>query len=234
MPKLYQVILKGSYQNQLIINAPTFISSNETPATASAVGLARALGHPNTIPTAPQPDTFLEAFLAAQTTIYHLDEIMIRNLYDVNDFYTAALSGTGWAGDITVTDNGAISFLASKLQTNRVRQDIGRGSMALTPMSEQNYAADGSLIGGTLALLQAVCDRLNEPPSFTEGSDATDFIPCVISKEKRPVPNSNPVREAYYYYKDPLVQLDHVAVGVTWMVKDRATSQVSRKIGKGA
>ncbi len=234
MPKLYQVILKGSYQNQLIINAPTFITNNETPATASAVGLARALGHPNTVPTAPQPNTFLDAYLAAQTTIFQLEEILVRNLYDVHDFYTAALSGTGWKGDIAVTTNGAVSFMASKLQTNRVRQDIGRGSMALTPMTEENYAADGSLIGGTLALLQTVCDRLNEPPSFTEGADATDFIPCVISKEKRPVPNSNPVREAYYYYTDPAVQLEHVAVGVTWMVKDRVTSQVTRKIGKGA
>jgi len=231
---LYQVILKGSYQGQLVINAPSFITNNEAPETSTAFGLATGMGYIAVLPNEPQSDSFLEAYLGAQTDIFHLDEIMVRNLYDVNDFYTVALSGAGWNGTNPAGADGEVSFVASKLQTNRVRTDINRGSMALTPLTEESYSADGTVQAGGMAALQLVCDRLNEPISTADGEVTTDFIPAVISKEKRAVPGSSPVRYAYYFYETEAEQLEHVASGVTWNVKNRATSQVSRKIGKGA
>lgn len=231
---MFQVILKGLYQAQMIINGLGFVSANDDPATATAIGLTRALGYVPTVPNAPATDTFLEAYLAAQTDAFQLQEIMVRNLFGATDFYTAALSGTGWAGDIVAGADADMSFVAQKLQTNRVNQDIGRGSLALTPTTEESTTPDGFLNAPSIARLQLVCDRLNEPPSFTEAGSVTDFIPTVFQKERRPVPDSNPVRHAYYFYDDPADQLAHAAVGVTWFPKDRVSSQVSRRWGKGA
>nr|CRY95561.1 hypothetical protein [uncultured prokaryote] len=235
MAKLFQVILKGLYQGQQIINSLTFVSDNDNETTATGRGLAQALGYVPATPTTAANDRFFRAYLDAQTTAFQLEEVLSRNLFDVNDFYTVALSGTGWAGTQDASAQGSMSFVASKIMTNRVRQDIGRGSLALTPMVEINYLPDGTLVTGALAQLQAVCDELNQEPSWTDGTDTTQFIPAVFQKKEYDVPNSGtPPRTAYKFYPSPEEQLEHAAVGVTWNPKPRATSQTTRRIGKGA
>jgi len=235
MAQMYEVTLKGTYQQQQVINRLCFTSDVDTPSTTNAFALGRALGLLNVIVDGPLEDSVLEAYLACQTDLFQMDEILIRNLFNPTDFYTAALSGVTWRGSNPAGTAALMPFVASKLQTNRINTEIARGSLALTPFTEAAYDNSGVLNEGSLAVLQELCDRLNEPPSAAEDSDVTNFIPTVFQKEEYDVPDSGtPPRKAYRYYTDPAIQAEHSAVGVTWFPKNRATSQTSRRFGKGA
>lgn len=234
MPYLFELTIKGTYQNQLVMNRLNFITDNENAATANAVGLLEAAGLVPGAPTAPLTASMLHRYLQAQTDAYQMTELMARNIYDVTDFYTATVSGGGWNGEIVSGADGLMSFVAQKLRTNRVRTDIRRGTMALTPPTEEAVDAAGNLLVGQLTVLQALCTELNEPMAASEGAETTLFLPAVLKKQKYNVPDTIPQTEAYRYYPSASQQLANSAYPVVWEPVGVVTSQVSRRVGKGA
>lgn len=234
MAKMYEVTIEGRYLNQMIINRLGFVSSNDIAATATAFSLARALGIQAAVATGPLTSSVLHRYLQAQTNLYQATQLMVRNLFGPTDFWTASLSGTVWAGEAAAGVDGIMPFVAAKLRTNRVNQDIRRGTLALTALGEENYGADGVIAAGYLTVLNNLAIALNAPPTWTSGSDSTQFFPAVFQKQEYVVPNRTDGRTAWKYYADPAVQLEHTAFPVTWEPVGTLTSQVSRRIGKGA
>lgn len=235
MAKYFEATILGQKSGQLIVNRLNFTSSNETVETATSIGLLRALGYDPEETGSPIGATFLADFLAAQTTAYQIDEIIVRNLWSVTDFITQPVSGVGWQGAITVgSGDGLQTFIAAKLRTNRVRTDIRRGTLSLTGGTEEQTEGADVWTAGYLTLLSNVAARLNTPPSFTSGGASTQFLPSVFKKERYIVPDSDPVRFAYRYYTDFALFQANIASPVTWSAVERVTSQVSRKIGRGA
>lgn len=235
MATYFEVTILGTRASQQIVNRCNFTSSIDSVESTNAEALLTALGVPLPDVDAPTAGSFLARFLAAQTTAYQIDEILVRNLFSVTDFITQVLTGPDWAGSIVVAAGDALPvFVASKLKTNRVRTDVRRGTMALTGGTEEMVEGSDQWNSTYMTLLEAVATALNAPPTFVDGIFTTLYLPSVFGKERYPVPGSDPVRYAYRYYTDPTVFAAHAAVGVTWSASADVTSQVSRKLGRGS
>jgi hypothetical protein len=235
MAKYFEATILGQKNSQLVVNRLNFTSNNETVETANANGLLQALGYQPGTPVEPLDESFLARLLAAQTVAYQIDEIIVRNLWSVTDFITQPVSDSGWAGTIAVPAGDAIpTFVAAKLRTNRVRTDVRRGTLSLTGGTEEQTEGADVWTSGYMTLLTAVATALNAPPTFTSGGASTQFLPSVFKKERYIVPDSDPVRFAYRYYTDFALFQANIASPVTWSAVERVTSQVSRKIGRGA
>ena len=235
MARYFEVTLLGALGSEQIINRMNFTETGVSVGTNAALPLLVALGKELDEESLPSSGSFLDRFLAAQQSNYSLREIIVRNLFSVVDFITQPLAGAGWQGKIVMGPGlGALTFAAAKLRTNRTRTDVRRGTLALTPGPEDAQEGANVWTIAHLAKLQEVCDALNQPPNATISGDTFTFLPSVFGKEKYVVPNSSPARYAYRYYKDidefPL----HAAVDVTWSPVPQITSQVTRKIGRGA
>lgn len=235
MAKYFEVTIIGQKTGQQVINRLNFTSNNETVETANSVGLIQALGYqPGTV-VEPAEESFLARFLAAQTTGYQIDELIVRNLWSVTDFVTQPVSGGGWQGTIAVASGDAIpTFVSSKLRTNRVRTDVRRGTLSLTGGTEEQIEGLDVWNSAYMTLLGAVATALNTGPTFTSGGASTQFLPSVFKKERYVVPDSDPVRFAYRYYTDFTLFQANIASPVTWSAVERVSSQVSRKIGRGS
>lgn len=235
MAKFFEVTILGQKSGQLTVNRLNFTSNNETVETANAVGLLTAIGYDPLDPGAPDENGLLDALLQAQTTGYQMDEIIVRNLWSVTDFVTQPVSGSGWQGGIAVAAGDALpTFVAAKLRTNRVRTDIRRGTLSLTGGTEEQMEGLDVWNTAYMALLDAVAAALNAGPTVTIGGASTQFLPSVFKKERYVVPDSDPVRFAYRYYTDFVLFQANIASPVTWSAVERVSSQVSRKIGRGA
>jgi hypothetical protein len=235
MAKYFEATILGQRAGQLIVNRLNFTTNNETVETANAVGLLAALGYDAADPTEPITNSVLYRLLFAQTTAYQIDEIIVRNLWSVTDFITQPVSGAGWQGHIVVGSGDALpTFVAAKLRTNRVRTDIRRGTLSLTGGTEEQVEGADVWTAAYITLLDNVAAALNAPPTYTNGGASTQFLPSVFKKEDYVVPGSDPVRKAYRYYTDFALFQANIASPVTWSSVERVTSQVSRKIGRGA
>jgi hypothetical protein len=235
MAKYFEVTILGERAGQLVVNRMNFTSNNELVESANSVGLLRALGYQPSDVTVPDTDSVLFRFLAAQTTAYQINEIIVRNLWSVTDFITLPVSGVGWQGTITVGSGDALpTFVAAKLRTNRVRTDIRRGTLSITGGTEEQV--EGADVWNTayMTLLNSFAAAINAGPSVEVGGASTTFLPSVFKKERYPVPDSDPVRMAYRYYTDFVLFQANIASPVTWSAVERVSSQVSRKIGRGA
>jgi hypothetical protein len=233
--KYFEVTILGQKNSQLVVNRLNFTSNNETVETANANGLLQALGYDPAEPGIPVGGSFFEAYMFAQTVGFNVDEIIVRNLWSVTDFITQPVTGAEWTGAIAVPAGDAIpTFVASKLRTNRVRTDIRRGTLSLTGGTEEQIEGADNWNAAYITLLNNVAAKLNAPPTFTNGGASTQFLPSVFKKEDYVVPGSDPVRKAYRYYTDFALFQANIASPVTWSSVERVTSQVSRKIGRGA
>lgn len=235
MATAYEVTLMGTLVTEQVINRLGFVTNIDDVGSTSASALLQALGYLPSDPETPEAFSFFVAFLAAQTASYQLDEILVRNLFSVTDFITQPVTGIGWQGGITIAAGDRLpTFVASKLRTNRVRTDVRRGTLALTGGTEEQMSGVDAWDSGYMTLLQALANELNTPPSFTGGGTTTLYRPSVFGKERYEVPGSDPVRYAYRYYPSLSEQIVHTAQNVTWSPVEAVSSQVSRKIGRGA
>lgn len=236
MATIYKVTILGRLASQLVVNGLTFISDVDEPTATNAYGLLQAMGFNPADVTEPVPGKLFDAILAASTVSYNIEEIQVRNLYSVIDFITQPVAGVGWSGQIALpTGDRLPTFVASKIKTNRVRTDIRAGSLALTGGTEEQTEGADKWNSAYQALLTDVCAALNAPPSQTVGVTTVNFRPSVLQKEEYVVnPGDEKERTAYRYWATEDEQLQHAAVGVAWGVSDDVTSQVTRKIGRGA
>lgn len=235
MAKYFEMTILGELANQLVVNRLNWVSNNDEPTTANSIGLLQAMGFTVADPSVIVAGSVFNRFLQTQTTAYQVNEIIVRNLWSTTDFITQPVSGTDWAGEIVAAAGDRNpSFVAAKLRTNRVRSDIRRGTLSLTGGTEEMIDDAGDWVSSYVTVLNALCTALNLPPSFTVGGATTQFIPAVFKKEDYVVPGSDPVRKAYRYYTDFALFQANIAQPVTWASVARVSSQVSRKIGRGA
>lgn len=233
MPAAFEVTIQGEFRSQMTINRLCFYTGSAVSTVVGAFQLAQALGYQPSIPAEPLTDSVLFGLTSVQTPSYVMQKLYVRNLYSVTDFWQGILTGAGWAGQSPDGGSGALPFVATKLQTNRIRTDVRAGTLALTPFGETNMDAEGDLSTAALEALADLCNWLNAPPSFTAGSDTASYLPSVFKKEKY-IPEGNDADQPAYRYPDSLDALvGSSAIGVTWSPVPRATSQTSRRFGKG-
>jgi len=221
---VYSVTLRASVLDQQVINNWDYTVT--TPLAApTALELLTLLGFiPTGDPAELPDDTMFAAVRAAVSNYVNFLEVECRELYSVTDFYTAAYS-PAVMGDQA---NGITSpVLAYGLFSNRVRTDIRRGFKRLSGVSESQIGTGGLLESAQLTLMTAVATKMSEPLIGIQGT----YQPSILSFEAYTTPK---LKTAYKPYPTRDEQLEHAAIGVSWAPYDRARSQTSRQIGRGA
>lgn len=226
---LYEVTLFSMYAAQEMVNRWNYVSTGESAATMKSLLLARGMGFIRDNGVFPATGIFAGIF--GMSTGYVLFRtVSVRAVYDAVDFYETPFVPA--AGGSQLGDAGA-PFETIGFRTNRVRQDIGRGTKRFSGFPDAWVGVNGNLSATALTAANTLATRMTAPITVNDEGNSVTFSPCVVKKEKYPVPNTSPVRHAYRYYEDPEIQNANLAVGVTWEVYANARSQTSRQVGRG-
>jgi len=225
---LYEVALRQSYFDQQCINVFSYNAPSDLISTPSALELLELMGFiPTGDPLAFPEGTIADALATIQSDNVQYLSVEAKELYSLTDFYEAAysppLTGLNTGGD------SMSPFVAYGLFSNRVRLDIKRATKRFVGVMEADVAAGGTLSSGSLTEVTALADLMSVQ---LEGTTAY-YQPCVISRLKEPIPDTEPVRYRYVLYPDPADQNEHVASGITFAPYTTVRSQTSRQYGRG-
>lgn len=231
MSKLYEVVLTGSYFSQQIINRFNYLMTGTPAVVTGSFALASALG--SIYDTSSYPSgTLINLIINTVSDEFVLSQITVVNPYDPTDFYEAPFVPE-YRGQ--QTGQAASPTMAYGFRSNRVRTDIARGMKRFVGVTE-DYMGDGGVLTGIVSTLEDVAEGLGATLAYTDEGNSLSFAPCIVGKEKyvTTAPTTLPARFAYRYYEDEAVQMEHLAVGVSWQPYSTVRTQTSRQYGRGA
>lgn len=228
---LYEAVLSYQYQGQQCINRWNYLSTGVPAAVSGSFGLAYALGFILSEPPDPEAPagTLLAELVAALPDEVVFESATVRAAadYDPEDFYEVLFPASFTGED---AGEAAAPFLAYGFRTNRVRTDISRGTKRFAGVVEGAMMNGGTLSSSAITLLNGWADIMSAVLEYTEDGESLSYTPCVVSKLEYTTPSG---KRAYKYYSTLALQLDHLAVGVTWQPYQEVRSQVSRQYGRG-
>lgn len=230
MAKLMELVLQGNTPTGMFINKYNLYNTSLGSGVGAALNVIESLGYQSGTPGTPAAGSVLQAYLALTFSGFEFSQFYCRDIYDVNDFVQVNVTGNGWQGTRTV---GTMEYAAyaSKIKSTRTRQDIKAGFKALPPFGESDLVSSvGTLTVGYIALVQTLCTRLADKTAPFVGPIQHDFFWTIASKEEYTTPSG---KKAYRYYETLPEQQAHLAFPVTWSPVERATTQGTRKFGRG-
>jgi len=228
---LYELVLDGRYQNQQIINRFNYISSGSPGGVSGSFALAKTLGFDEDGYDIPGlDDTFIHTMALLQTSLFTYVEAIVKNPYDVTDFFTMQISPP--LAGIDTVNTGMSPTSAVGFRTNRVRQDIARGTKRIAGVVETGFTTGGVLESAYLALAENLADAMSANLVSTLSGGSITFTPCVCKKEK--YHPTGKTTWAYRYFPTESEQLENVASGIIWTPYDRQRTQTSRQVGRGS
>lgn len=225
---LYEVVLRTRYFEQLCINTWNYFVQPGIGVSPRALELLELMGFvPIGEPLAFPADTIADALATVQSDNVSYLTVEARELYSLTDFeelaYNPPLIGINTGGD---SMSPAVAY---GLFSDRTRTDIRRGTKRFVGVMEGDVSAGGVLNSGSLTELSALCDKMSD---VLLGA-AADYLPCIISREKVEIPDTDPVRYKYELYTDPAVQEAHIATEIEWSPYTTVRTQTSRQYGRG-
>lgn len=225
---LYEITLTGRYNNQLTISRWNY-TSDSTPA---GISRSQALliafgGAPDLVPAFEWlPNSIMEEMAALVSDGQFWTEVMARAVYDPLDFFTNPLP-TNARGDKNGTpQSGGLAF---KFRTNRVRQDIRRGTKSFAGVTESDTALYGAIESGTIAQMNALASKMSAPLIYIDEGNTLTFTPVVVSKEEYTTPSGKKA----YRYRSEEEQDDYLASSIVWQAVTETRTQRSRMVGNG-
>lgn len=228
--KIMELVMRAEGSTGMIMNKWNLVNTTLSEVSNASLNIIESLGYSSGAPTAPVANSVFDRWLELTYPSVELREFYCRDIYNVNDFAQVTVSGSGWAGSRALTTADA-NFVCAKIKSSRTRQDIKAGYKALPPMLDPDMVNNqGQLASGYITLMTAFCTALANGTSPFVGITQAFFGWAIVGKEEYTTPRG---KRAYRYYEDPAVQAEHLAFPVTWAPVERATTQNSRKFGKG-
>lgn len=221
---LFEVVLRQLYNGRNVLNRWHYNSSGTPAAVSLSFALASAFGGiPDGITGEFPAASVMAALAGLQSVSLQYVELVVEALYDVSDFYTIpyAVDQIG-----TIGGNQMSPYDAYAIQSNRVRTDIRRGNKRLAGVSESLLDIFGALDVSGLANAGAVADAMSETLEYDDEGTPLSFLPCILSFEPSDPPTDPQTYEKYATLSE---QLDHAALGITWVAKPYVTTQNTRK-----
>lgn len=229
MAKMMELVLQAVGPTGLWINKYNLINTTLSESSTAALNIIESLGYSSGAPTGPVANSVFARYIAMAGTGWEFTQFYCRDLYNVNDFAQVSVSGAGWQG--ARSGNKEAAFVTAKLKSSRVRQDIKAGYKALPLMLDTDIISPaGALESSYITLMTTLCSTLSNGTSPFVGITQAFFAWAIFGKEEYTTPRG---KKAYKYYADPVEQAEHVAYPVTWFPVERATTQSTRKFGRG-
>ena len=226
---LYEVVLNQRYFNQLTVNRWNYMMTGTPAAVTGSFALLSSLGFLSNTTTL-LVGSLGESLQNLQNAGVTFVSALARAVYIDDDFYDSPfVSNTVAEGETTASGQSPVD--AFGFYSSRVKQSIGRGYKRFVGVSEGNVANGGSFVGGGLALMTTVAEKMSEVLTYTDEGNSLTFTPAIVQKEKYVVASSG--KDAYRYYPSEVLQAPHVASGISWSPYDTSRSQVSRQYGRG-
>lgn len=224
-----ELTLNTTYFNQKCVNRWNYIASGTPAAVTLSFALQSAMGWLAEITTLDTGTIGgLLQGLSSPGVIFNSS--IARAVYIDDDFYDnpflANTLGTTASGGDSLAPIDTFGFFSS-----RVKQSIGRGYKRFPGLMEGDVTSGGLIVSGHLTAEEALADAMGETITYDDEGNTLSFVPCVVQKEKYTVELSG--KDAYRYYADQAVQLEHTAQGINWTPYESVRSQVSRQYGRG-
>lgn len=228
MAELYEVVLAQQYFAQDCVNRFNYVGEGTPSGVTGSFALTFALGAILTGDPLDLPvDGFMATLQALQNSQVVFQNVLVRNVYDVNDFYTYA-----WTTPIVggVSGGGTSPAIAFGFSTNRVRADVRRGQKRFVGVSLSDDANGGLWVSGAITRMNALAAKMTDALAYTEGGNSLNFSPAVCKREPYTTPAGN---KAYRYHASKTTQLADTVTGVVWNRTVDARTQGSRQYGRG-
>lgn len=226
---LYELVLQATYANQVCINRWNYVSLEDSVSHLGAFALLDALGFfqegdPLTFPT---DKMFYKTFniLAGATQFV---EVLAKAVYDPLDFYDQPFNPVVIGGD--QASNGLSPTVAYGFSTNRVRQDIARGTKRFVGVSAGHQSGSGVIDGTQMGRLQTLASAMAEEATGNDGTTDIHFKPTIVQKLKYETPSG---KFAYKYYSTLELQSAHWYQNFLWTPYPDTRTQTSRQYGRG-
>jgi hypothetical protein len=227
--KIMELVLQGNTPTGLFINKYNLVNNTLSEVTNAALNVIEQAGYSSGAPTAPVANSMLDRYLELAPQGFEFTQFYCRDIYNVNDFAQVNVAGAGWQGARAGITEPA--FLTAKIKSTRTRQDIKAGFKALPYMLDADLQnAAGVLNAPYLALMTALTTTMTNGLSPFVGIATAFFGWAIVGKEQYVTPSG---KTAYKYYDTVVEQAEHLAWPVTWTTVERATTQNTRKFGRG-
>lgn len=227
MPQLMEVVLETRLDGQQCINRFNYLASGTPASVTMSFGLVSAMGAIDAAGVYP------EGIFSSIRDMVSVDvafiEIIAKDVHSVTDFYSRPF--TNVFGLVSSASGNLPSFMAYSFTTSRVRSDIRRGQRRIAGLVEGSVDNFGALSAGNLALGAALATKMSANLTYDDEGNTLTFTPVIVGKEEYTTPSG---KKAYRYYRPFSAQEPHLAQGMVWSVNPRATTQNSRKPGKGS
>lgn len=231
MPNLYEVVLQSTYSDQQCINRWNYQTTGTPTSISGAEALANAFG---CIPiTGSLPgSTLFEGIREIQSNRVAYEQIIVKEIWDLTDFYTAPFvpQALGRQTDATpLTPVMNYGFV-----TNQTTRAVRRATKRFTGIPSNYATAGGGFSSTALTSMDALSVLLGATLQYPlTGTPELTFSPVVAGKLKYTVPGSSPARYAYKYYSDYATQEPYLMFGCIWSKYTTQRSQTSRQYGRG-
>lgn len=232
---IMEVVLEQSYAGQQCINRWNYIASGSPASVTLSFALASALGaiyDALAVPPAYPPTGLMRIIAAIQNNGVLFENITVKNLYSVTDFYSTPFVNplTGGNGG-----DGESPMVAFGYYTNRVRTDVRRATKRFVGVAKEDIADEGAIAAPHAAAMTALANAMSANLTYIDEGNTLTFTPAVCGKEKYTVPDSpaEDPRYAYRYYATEAAQLQKTAQGIIWDWYQHVRSQTSRQYGRG-
>lgn len=227
---LYEVVIDQRYFGQQCINRFNYTTTGIPASVLGSFALLSGMGFVPDAGTFPA-DTVFSAIRGVQNGSLSYAEIVIKNVYDVVDFYTLPYT----TPPVGLNNQGEPDspIVALGIRSNRVVANIKRGMKRFVGACEGDIANGGNLAPSILGQLVALCTKLSQPVTYDDEGNVITFTQVIVSKLKYVPDPAKPTKFAYKYYPTLAEQEQHLATGVTWQPYNNVRSQTSRQYGRG-
>lgn len=226
---IYEVVAVQTLFGQQVINRWNYVSAGTPAAVSGSFALCSAFG---AVPTGTPPTfaagTVFDLMRDLQSDDLKINEVIVKNLFSVTDFYTipfAALAGKSTEGSTT-------PFVAYGLRTNRTRLDINRGQKRIAGVPETVFGDGGVIVPSIVTALDALAEEMSSVISYDDEGNVINFTPVILGRDPGPV---NPAgKKTYPLYPTESAQLSHLMQSIIWQGYPEVRSQVSRQYKRGS
>jgi hypothetical protein len=232
---LHELVLRQEFAGQECINRFNYVSSGTPAAVTRSFGLAAAAGFILTPPDVEfASNSLARAIQNLQTPDVTFVDILVKDIYDVVDFYTTSFPPLV-VGTINTPGNSMSPAVAYGFRSNRTRLDIKRGFKRFVGVGEEKVGPLG-VIGDSVLTGPVDNLRIDLGATLTyddEGNTLT-YQPVIVKKFKY---TTSAGTTAYRYATDDdggeAAQLAQVADANVWQAYSTVRTQVSRQYGRG-
>ena len=226
MAELMEVRILQLYDQQSCLTTFHYLASGTPAAVTRSFAMLAAMGFIDGV--TPDVGNVFGRWKTLVSDALVFPEVTAKAVYSLTDFYTLPLLANNMG---SATGQPTSAFSAFPFQTSRVRSDIRRGNKRLVGVIEDAITDFGEVSITYKGYADLLAVDFTSTLTYDDEGNTLTFIPVVVSKEPYVTPSG---KTAYQYYDTEIEQALHLATGVLWFAKDFATTQSSRKRGRGA